>query len=101
MSNRIVRAHKLGKYNIKIPDMDSSMLLTDESTSICPNTQLPNIEGIYTSVTTDILLLTTTADVLEEVYKFPEMNIYMFQTKNVIYVEMMILIIMHILLRLQ
>ena len=30
MPNRIGRAHKLGKQNIKRPDMASSMLFTDE-----------------------------------------------------------------------
>ena len=52
--------------------MDSSMLLTDESTSICLNTQLPNIEELYTSVTTYILVPTYTANVLEEVSEYPE-----------------------------
>ena len=66
MSNIIGQAHKLGKQNRKWPDMASSMLLTDASTPICPNTQLSNIEGIDTSVTTDTLLRTINADVLEE-----------------------------------
>ena len=48
------------------------MLLTNESTSICPNIQLPNIEGIYTSVTRDILLSTTAAYVIEEVSECPD-----------------------------
>ena len=52
--------------------MDSSMILTDESTSICPNTQLTNIEEVYTSVTTYILVPTYTANVLEEVSEYPE-----------------------------
>ena len=72
MSNRIGRAHKLGKPDRKLPDMDSSTLSTDESTPICPNTQLPNIEGVDTSVFTYILLPTNTADVIEEVSKFPK-----------------------------
>ena len=42
--------------------MASSMLLPDESTSICPNKKLTKIEGIDTSVTTDIILPTTTSD---------------------------------------
>ena len=69
MSNIIGRAHKLGKQNRKCSYMASSILLTDESTAICTNIQYPNIEGIYTSVTTDIMLPTTTANVLEEVSK--------------------------------
>ena len=58
------------------------MLFTDESTSICLNTQLPKIEGIFNSVTTDILLTTSAAAVLEKVSEYSEMNLYMFQTKK-------------------
>ena len=77
------------------------MLLTDESTSICTNTKLPRIEGIYTSVTTDILLPTTTTDVLEEVSECPKNESFMFQTKIMMYVEMKRLMMMHNILRLQ
>ena len=70
--NRIGQAQKLGKQNRNFPDMDSNMLLTYELTPKCPNSQLPNIEGLDTSVTIDILLPNTTADVLEEVSKCPE-----------------------------
>ena len=72
MSNIIGQAHKLGKQNRKWPDMASSMLLTDASTPICPNTQLPKIEGVYTSVTTYIMLPNNTSGVLEKVSEFPE-----------------------------
>ena len=75
--------------------MASSMLLTDESTSICPNTQLPNIEEVYTSVTTYILVPTYTANVLEEVSEYPEMNLHMFQKKIMIYMAMTILMMIH------
>ena len=44
--------------------MASGMLLTDESTSIYPNTQPPKIWVIDTLVTTDIMLHTTSTDVL-------------------------------------
>ena len=62
--------------------MDSSMLLTDESTSICPNTQLTNIQGIDTSVTTDIQLPTTADDAIEEVSYFPENESLHVKKKN-------------------
>ena len=62
--------------------MASSMLLTDESTPICPNTQLTNIGGIDTSVTIDIMLPTTTADVLEEVSECPENESVHVSNKN-------------------
>ena len=72
MSNIIGRAHKVSKQNRICLEMASSMLSTYESTSICTNIQPPNIEGIDTSVTTDIMLPTTTYDVIEEVSKCPE-----------------------------
>ena len=58
------------------------MLLIYELTPICTNSQLPNIEGLDTSVTTDILLLTTTEDVLEEVSKCPENESLHVSNKN-------------------
>ena len=72
MFKRTGRARKLSKKNTKSPYMASSMLLTDESTSICPKTQIPNIKGVDASVTAYTLLPTTTADVLEEVSKCPD-----------------------------
>ena len=72
MPNRIVQTRKLGKQNRTHPDIASSMILTDESTSIYLNTQLTNIEGIDTSFATYILLPNTTSDVLEEVSKCPK-----------------------------
>ena len=72
MSKIFGRDHKLGKIYIKRPGMYSSIILSDESTSICPKTQPFNIKGIYTSVTTDILLSTTTAGLPEEVSKCTE-----------------------------
>ena len=65
------------------------------------NTQLLNIEGIDSSITTYIMLPNTTSDAIEEFSKCPEMNIYMFQTKTKIYVAMTRLVMMHNILRLQ
>ena len=62
--------------------MASSILFTDESTLICPNTQLLNIKGIDTSVTTDILLPATNADVLEEFSECPENESLYVSSKN-------------------
>ena len=58
------------------------MILTDGSTSICPNTQLTNIKGIDTSVTTYIMLPTTTADVIEEVFNCLLNESLQFSNKN-------------------
>ena len=80
--NRIGQAQKLGKQNRNFPEMDSNMLLTYGLTPICPNSQLPNIEGLDTSVTTDILLPTTTEDVLEEVSECPENESLHVSNKN-------------------
>ena len=52
--------------------MASSMPLTYESTSVCPNTQLTNIQGIYNDVTIYIMLLTANADVFQELSECPE-----------------------------
>ena len=82
MADRIGRSHNIGKQNRKCPDTAYIVLLTDESTLICPNTQITNIEGIDTSVTIDILLHTTTADVLEEFPECPENEPSHFSNKH-------------------
>ena len=81
--------------------MAYSILLTEKSTSTCPNKQLTNIEGINNSVTTDIILPTTTSDVLEEVSGCPGNGYLHVSKKNMIYGAMARLTMMHDIFRLQ
>ena len=81
--------------------MASRILLNDESTMICPNIQLPNIEGVDTSVTTNIILPTTTSDVIEEVSGCPGNGYLHVSKKNMIYGAMARLTMMHDIFRLQ